>query len=91
MSTYRITDYTKEQARKLNVQVRPSTNPKKKLDVFRKGEKIASVGAMGYLDYPSYLKQYGDDVAKERRRLYKLRHAKDRSSGDGFWANKLLW
>jgi hypothetical protein len=91
MSTYRITDYTKEQARKLNVQVRPSSNPKKKLDVFRKGEKIASVGAMGYLDYPSYLKQYGDDDAKERRRLYKLRHAKDLSSGDGFWANKLLW
>jgi len=91
MSTYRITDYTKEQARKLNVQVRPSTNPKKKLDVFRKGEKIASIGASGYLDYPSYLKQYGDDVAKERRRLYKLRHAKDLSSGDGFWANKLLW
>ena len=91
MSSYRITDYTKEQARKQGVEVKRSTNPKKKLDVFRKGEKIATVGAMGYLDYPSYLKQYGDEVAKERRRLYKLRHAKDLQSGDGFWANKLLW
>ena len=51
---YEITDYTKQRAKEYGVQVRPSTNNKKKIDVFSNGEKIASVGATGYMDYPSY-------------------------------------
>ena len=54
---YHITNYTKEQARKHNVIVKPSTNPKKKIDVFnKKGEKIASVGALVFGDYPTFIK-----------------------------------
>ena len=33
---YLIIDYTKRKARELGVEVRPSTNPKKKIDVFQK-------------------------------------------------------
>lgn len=88
-----IHDYTVKKAKKWGVEVRPSTNPKKKIDVFRRGEKIASVGATGYNDYPTYLLEQGKAVADERRRLYRLRHAKDLKvvGSPGWWANELLW
>ena len=75
---YVITDYTREKARTLGVTVRKSSNPKKKIDVFKDGKKVASVGGAGYKDYPTYLREDGVKVAEEKRRLYKLRHEKDR-------------
>jgi len=91
---YTITSYTKEQARKHNVVVKPSSVKGKKIDVFnKKGEKLASVGAIGYSDYPTFIKEKGLTYAKERRRLYKERHDKDRHEKGtaGYWADKLLW
>jgi hypothetical protein len=41
----------------LGVEVKPSSNPKKKIDVFKDNKKIASVlGANGYGDFPTYFK-----------------------------------
>ena len=91
---YQITDYTKQKANQLGVVVKPSTNPKKKLDVYNKaGKKVASVGGMGYKDYPTYMKLDGKRVADEKRSLYKKRHAKDLAvvGSNGYYANKLLW
>lgn len=90
---YKITDYSKRQAEKLGLTVKPSTNKNKKLDVFRDGNRIASIGAAGYSDYPSYIKSHGQDYANERRRLYKLRHDKDSKKVDspGFLASRILW
>jgi len=88
---YEITSYTKDKAKGLGVVVKPSTVKGKKIDVFKNEKKIATVGAVGYKDYPTYLKEDGKAVADERRRLYKIRHAKDLKSGNGFFANKLLW
>ena len=90
---YQITQYTREQARKLGVTVKHSTNPRKKIDVFKNGEKIASVGGMGYGDYPTYMRTHGKEYADERRRLYKIRHSSDRNikGSNGFYADKLLW
>jgi hypothetical protein len=90
---YSITNYTKSQAKKLGVVVKPSSVKGKKIDVFKNGEKIASVGALGYSDYPTYMKTKGKAYADERRKLYKIRHAKDRNvkGSDGYYADKLLW
>ena len=90
---YAITNYTKQQAKKLGVVVKPSSVKGKKIDVFKKGEKIASVGALGYSDYPTYMKTKGKAYADERRKLYKIRHSKDRNvkGSDGYYADKLLW
>ena len=43
---YIIKSYTKTQARKLGVVVKPSKVKGKKIDVFKNGQKIASVGAL---------------------------------------------
>jgi hypothetical protein len=86
---YVITEYTKERARRLGLQVRPSTHKGKKIDVFKDGKYLASVGAIGYMDYPTYMKRDGPAVAEERRRLYHIRHTKD-TLGENL-ARSLLW
>ena len=90
---YRIKAYTKTQAKKLGVSVKSSKVKGKKIDVFKNGKKIASVGAIGYNDYPTYKEKKGKKYADERRRLYKIRHNKDRKvrGSAGYYADKLLW
>ena len=93
MKLYDISEYTKQQALRLGVEIKPSENPKKKLDVFKHGKKIASVGARGFMDYPTYFKKFGSVVARNRRKAYKIRHAKNRKrkGTPGYFADQLLW
>ena len=90
---YHITDYTYKQAKKLGVEIKPSKNKKKKIDVLKNGKKISSVGATGYKDYPTYINENGLAYANERRKLYKIRHSEDRlkTGNNGHYADKLLW
>lgn len=91
---YIITTYTKKKAKKLNVIVLLSDKKNKKIDVYDVyGKFIVSVGDPNYLDYPNYTKQYGKKVADERKRLYKIRHKKDRliKGTAGYYADQLLW
>ena len=90
---YTITNYTFKQAKKIGVTVKPSTNKTKKIDIYKKGNKIASIGAYGMNDFPTYIKKRGIKFAKTRRRLYKIRHNKDRKikGTNGWLADKLLW
>jgi hypothetical protein len=91
---YRITKYTLDKAKKLNVIVKPSYRKDKKIDVYSKqGYLIASVGAKGYFDYPTYMQVFGKKFADYRRKLYKLRHNKDRlvKGSAGYYADQLLW
>ena len=90
---YPITTYTRKMAKKIGVIVKPSTSPDKKIDVYRKARKIASVGARGMNDFPTYIRTRGLTYAKTRRRLYKMRHEKDRHTKwtRGWLADKLLW
>ena len=87
---YEIKDYSFKQAKKLGVEIKPSIKKSKKIDVFKNNKLITSIGAQGYNDFPTYLKNDGKKVADERQRLYKLRHKND-SGIAGFYANKILW
>lgn len=73
-------------AKALGVTIQPSTQGTKKLDVFKNGVKVASIGDINYSDFL----QHGDE---ERRRRYKLRHEKDRHrvGTPGYYADKILW
>ena len=90
---YAITKYTKTQASKLGVTVKPSKVKGKKIDVFKNGVKVASVGAIGYGDYPTFIKTKGTSFANKRRKAYKQRHQKNRTkrNTNGWYADKLLW
>jgi len=96
--SYRLKAYTINQAKKIGVTVKPSKVKGKKIDVFKKGIKIASVGALGYKDYPTYMEleakgKVSKGTAVKRRKLYKIRHKNDRSikNSNGYYADKLLW
>ena len=90
---YSITRYTYQMAKELGVTVKPSTVKGKKIDVFKDSKKVASVGALGYGDYPTFLNKYGKEFADRRRKAYKMRHEKDRHvrGSRGWYADKLLW
>ena len=94
---YRISKYTKSQASKLGVTVKPSKLKGKKIDVFKKGVKVASVGAIGYKDYPTYMSlerkgKVSKGTAKQKRKNYKKRHVyRKRVGTPAYYADKLLW
>lgn len=90
---YDITEYSYQQAKRLGVTIKPSTNKKKKIDVFKDGDKIASIGAVGYGDYPTFTKEKGKEFADKKRQLYKKRHEKDRhiKGTNSWWADNILW
>lgn len=93
MPKYTITPYTKARAAKLGVTVKQSARSGKKLDVYKGGKKVASVGAVGYGDYPTFVKTRGKAFAAARRSAYKTRHQKDRrvKGTPGWYADQLLW
>jgi hypothetical protein len=74
---YQLTPHTIKQAKELGVEVRPSTRKGKKVDVYEDGKYVASIGAVGYGDYGTYLQEKGKAFADERRRLYRIRHTKN--------------
>lgn len=90
---YEILPYTYRRAKSLKVTVQPSMKEGKKIDVYKNGVLICSVGDIRYLDFPMYRKLFGKQIAADKKRLYKLRHASDRNvpGSAGWYADKLLW
>ena len=86
---YEISPATYKAAKQYNLDIFPSKKLNKKIDVYRGGLYVGSVGDIRYKDYHIYLKENGKQVANERRRLYHIRHP-----GDTFkerCAKLLLW
>ena len=52
----------KENAAKIGVEVRPAKNPKKKLEVYKDGKKLATIGDKNYTDFL----QTGDKQQQKR-------------------------
>lgn len=89
---YNIKDYSYDQAEKLNVVINPSTRGNYKIDVYKpNGDYITSIGNKNYSDFPTYILSHGLDYALERRRLYHLRHNKDKTHTRGFYSLNILW
>ena len=76
----------KERAKTLGVEIKPSTRKNKKLDVFKQGEKVASIGDKRYSDYL----QHGDE---DRRKRYKARHEnyRHKKGSASYYADQILW
>ena len=88
--SYTITPYTYEKAKQEGLQILPSNLKTKKIDVYKNGKKIASIGAIGYKDYPSYLQSHGLEYANKRRELFHKRFENDNSL-PSLLVKKLLW
>ena len=90
---YRPTKRQIANAKRLGVTIKSSSRGSKKLDVFKKGVKVASIGAKGYADYDYYLKNTTKAFADSRRKNYKSRHQKyrNRVGTPSYYADKILW
>ena len=55
MPDYNITEYSYKRAKELGVEIKPAENKHKKIDVFKKGERVATIGAKNYKDFPTYM------------------------------------
>ena len=94
MSKYIITQYSYDQAKKLNLIIKVSKNKNKKIDVYNfDNEFINSIGDIRYNDYPNYCIQYNKEYANERRRLYHIRHQKNMNviNSKQYLSGNLLW
>jgi len=80
-------------AKALGVEIKPSKTKGKKLDVFKRDDKIATIGDLKYNDYRSYIKKDGLEYANERKRLYRIRHGSNMNKvgTPSYFANKILW
>jgi len=95
--SYSIKPLQRKKAQTIGVTIKPSTNKKKKLDVFNKeGKKVGSIGALGYMDYASYILRDGKKEADKKRKNYLKRHSKEPKMKNGkrtnsYYADKILW
>lgn len=83
---YVITKYSFDKAKRLGVEIVPSTVKNKKIDVYKNGIKVASIGDNRYTDFAT-------TDNKEQRRRFKLRFDKTRKvvGSNSWWSDKLLW
>lgn len=88
--TYEITEYSRRRAKELGVEIRPSTEKGKKIDVFKNGKKIVSIGDIFYGDFPTYIKKYGKEYAENRRMLFHLRKKNEKGLAS-FYSKRILW
>tara|TARA_R110002153_G_scaffold240361_2_gene394957 strand:- start:251 stop:535 length:285 start_codon:yes stop_codon:yes gene_type:complete len=93
---YKIKQIQIDKASKIGVTIKPSENKKKKVDVFKNGSKVGSIGAMGYKDYGTYLEELPKKEADKKRKNYLARHSKEPKTKDGkktnsYFADKILW
>ena len=87
---YQITEYSYKRAKDLGVTIYPSKRKYKKIDVFKDGKYLASIGDNRYMDYPSILAKEGRETAEKHRRLYHARHRND-DGMPGKLALAILW
>ena len=95
---YKIKAGQRVAARRLGVVIRPSETPGRKIDVYKHGFKIASIGDTQYQDYLGYVQlekkgAIAPGTASKRRELYQIRHAGEcaRVGTPGYYSCKILW
>ena len=92
ISNYSIWLNVLQNAKRFDVEIKSSTRKHKKLDVYKDGKYICSIGDSRYNDYHSY-KKIDKELAEQRREVYYRRHHKDLSKplSPGFYAWYILW
>ena len=90
--SYKIKRNQIKAAKELGVTIKTSTLQGKKIAVFKNGEKVADIGAIGYGDYWTY---YEKDIyfAAAKRKAYQARHKGEQNKigSPGYYAWYILW
>jgi hypothetical protein len=93
-----IMAHHRKNAKALGVEIQLSTVKGKKLDVFKGGKKVASIGAKGMWDYALYKEAekagvFPKGYANKRRELYRMRHdgEQHKEGSAGYYSWFILW
>lgn len=89
--SYKITPHSIKQAKRLGVDIKPSNEKNKKIDIYKDGRKLYSIGDIRYNDYGNYLLLGDATLANKRRHLYHKRHGNPIKGTRSWWAKELLW
>ena len=76
----------KKLAKKLGVSVKPSLNPCKKLDVFDRGKKVATIGSRQHEDFLQH-----KDTKKRTSYKKRMERHRHKLGSPSFYADKILW
>ena len=87
---YQISEYSNKKAKELNLEIFPSKRKNKKIDVFKNGKYLASIGDTRYMDYPTFMARDGKEIADKHRKLSRNRHKNDDGIA-GRLALAILW
>ena len=87
---YEISKKQYEIAEQLQIEICPSENPRKKIDVYKNGDYICSVGAINFKALKELIELYGRDEAYRKRNLYLSRH-KSNCDLKSIYEIRLLW
>ena len=95
-SNYKIATRSKMIAQELGVTVKLSNRKNKKIDVFKDGKRICSIGDIRYMDYHLYIRaekvgEVSKGTAEKRRDAYRKRHGTYPINSCGYFAEMLLW
>jgi hypothetical protein len=85
---YNVKPYHLKKAMELGVEIQPSTKGFYKLDVYRDGKYLTSIGDKRYMDYQMYM-EIDPILAEKRRQLYWGRHTKE--GVREYLAKHILW
>ena len=90
--SYKIKPQQIAAAKKLGATIKPSTLKGKKIAVYKNGEKVADIGALGYGDYWTY-SAADPFLAREKRKAYQARHngEQNKIGSPGYFAYYILW
>ena len=87
---YEIKEFQYKIAERLGVEIKQSTNPRRKIDVYKNGELLCSVGAINFTDYNDLIQQYGVHEAYRIRNNFINRH-KSKCDIKTIMEIQLLW
>lgn len=87
---YEISDKQYEIAEQLGIDICVSENPRKKIDVYKKGQFLFSIGAVNFKSLSELIEMYGRDEAYRKRNLYLSRH-KSQCDLKSIYEIRLLW
>lgn len=87
---YEISDKQYEIAKELGIEIIVSENPRKKIDVYKNGDYICSVGAINFKALKELILLHGRDEAYRKRNLYLSRH-KSACDMKTIYEIRLLW
>ena len=87
---YIISEKQYEIAKKLNIEIIPSENPRKKIDIYKNGDYLCSIGATNFRALKEWIDLVGRNEAYIKRNAYISRH---KSSCDlkSIYEIQLLW